>query len=263
MQFLQEDTVKVKQEDDIAEVVINRPQVMNALNVDVLQGLVLACDRLERDEKLRVVIVTGEGEQAFAAGADIQSVNQLGPRAMADYIELGQRAMRKLETLRVPVLAAINGFALGGGLELALACDIILASPESRLGLPEVGLGVIPGFGGTQRLLQRCGVGTARRMIYSGDMLTAEEARSSGLVDILCESSELMAQARQLARTIASRAPLAVHQAKKVIRRFEEQDLLSGLREEVEAFLKLFETADREEGMGAFLQRRDPVFRGR
>jgi enoyl-CoA hydratase len=163
----------------------------------------------------------------------------------------------------VPVIGAINGYALGGGLELALACDILIASENAKLGQPEINLGIIPGFGGTQRLIQRCGIGAARRLVLTGDMIDATEALRIGLVDQVVTAAELMSVARAMAGRIATKAPLAVKEAKRVIRESQESLLLSGLRLEVESFLKLFQTRDREEGMDAFKQKRSPTFTGR
>ncbi len=261
MAIMDEENVKVYKAGEVSEIVFNRPQALNALNADVLQGLILALDKLSKLSELRVLILTGAGEKAFVAGADIASMSQLGPRAVADYVELGQRAMRALENFHVPVIAALNGYALGGGLEVALACDIIVASRQAKLGQPEVNLGIIPGFGGTQRLIQRCGIGTARRLILSGELIDAEEAKSLGLVDKLSDPQTLLSDVRQMAQLIASKAPLAVRRAKQVIRESQQTLLLGGLKMEVEAFLDLFGTADREEGMNSFLQKREPKFR--
>jgi enoyl-CoA hydratase len=261
--IMEEKNVQARREGGTAIILIHRPESLNALNPDVLQGLVLELTALSRDESLRAVIITGSGPKAFVAGADINSMSQLGPRALADYAELGQRTMRIIETFRVPVIAAVNGFALGGGLELALACDLIICSESAKLGQPEVNLGIIPGFGGTQRLIQRCGVGAARRLCYTGELISAEEGRLLGIVDKVVSDDSLMQEAKNWASTIESKAPLAVQGAKRVINRAHESLLLSGLRLEVEEFLRLFESADRTEGMEAFLQKRKPVFTGR
>ena len=245
----------------IGRVIINRPEALNALNQDVLQSLALTLEKIEKDLSIRVVTITGAAEKAFAAGADVRSMYDLGPRPIADYLELGQRVMRRIETLRVPVIAMVNGYALGGGLELALACDMIIASKNALLGQPEVNLGIIPGFGGTQRLIQRCGVGTARRLCYSGELVGADEGYQIGLVDKVFEADQLAHQVTLFAETIANKAPLAVEKAKKVIRLSQESSLLAGLRQEVEGFLDLFDTRDREEGMGAFLEKRNPEFK--
>jgi len=261
--LMEENTVLVERDEAIVTVTINRQESLNALNPDVLQGLILEFGKIASDPSIRSVIITGRGPKAFVAGADIRSMHGLGPRPIADYVELGQRAMRLIETCEVPVIAAVNGFALGGGLELALACDLIVCGESAKLGQPEVNLGIIPGFGGTQRLLQRCGIGAARRLCYTGDLIGAEEARIIGLADKVFPDAQLMEEVQKIATTIASKAPLAVKGAKKVINEAHQSLLLSGLRLEVEEFLKLFDTADREEGMTAFLQKRPATFTGR
>lgn len=261
--LLEESTVLVEQEGALATITINRQESLNALNPDVLQGLIIELGRLSSSPDLRVVIITGRGPKAFVAGADIRSMSQLGPRPLADYVELGQRAMRMIETFEVPVIAAVNGFALGGGLELALACDIVVCSESARVGQPEVNLGIIPGFGGTQRLIQRCGIGAARRLCYTGDLIGASEALALGIADKVVPDAHLMGEVVKMATAIASKAPLAVKGAKRVINKAHESLLLSGLRLEVEEFNRLFASADREEGMTAFLQKREAKFTGR
>lgn len=263
MAVMEENNVQATATDGVWEITIHRPESLNALNPDVLQGLTLQLEKVARDESARCVIITGSGPKAFVAGADIHSMSQLGPRAIADYAELGQRTMRRIETLPVPVIAAVNGFALGGGLELALACDLIIAASTAKLGQPEVNLGIIPGFGGTQRLIHRCGAGTARRLCYTGELIGADEALMIGLADKVVPAENLLAEARQMAKTIASKAPLAIRGVKRVLTQALETPLLSGLRLEVEEFLRLFGTADREEGMSAFLEKRPAKFTGR
>lgn len=263
MNILEESTVVLELDKQIATITINRPENLNALNPDVLQGLLLALDKIPSTVDISALIVTGKGEKAFVAGADVVSMAGLGQRAISDYAELGHRALRAIESFPVPVIAAVNGYALGGGLELALACDIVIAADSAKVGQPEINLGIIPGFGGTQRLIQRCGIGAARRLCLTGDMIDATEALRIGLFDQIVAPAELAATARAMAERIASKAPLAVRSAKRVIRQSQEQQLLSGLRVEVEEFLKLFPTRDREEGMTAFMQKRPAKFTGR
>jgi len=263
MAIMETSTVQVEHTDEISTLTISRPESLNALNTDVLQGLILEVEKLQNRSQLRVLVLKGAGSKAFVAGADIHSMHQLGPRAIADYVELGQRAMRAIECFEKPVVAAVDGYALGGGLELALAADLILASSKSKLGQPEVNLGIIPGFGGTQRLLLRCGTGAARRLVLSGDIITAEEGFSLGLVDKVFSDEEFEDHLDKYIATLCSKAPLALQEAKRVLRESQQGQLLSGLRMEVEAFLKLFGTADREEGMEAFLAKREPKFQGR
>jgi enoyl-CoA hydratase len=260
--LFEESPVQAVQEGAVWTVTIKRPESLNALNADVLQGLILELERIARHESLRCLIITGDGPKAFVAGADINSMSGLGPRALADYVELGQRTMRMIESYRVPIIAAVNGFALGGGLELALACDLIFVAESAKVGQPEVNLGIIPGFGGTQRLIHRCGVGTARRLCFSGELISAEEAKALGIADKIFAAERLMEETKAFANIIASKAPLAVQGTKRVIQRAHEALLLSGLRLEVEEFQRLFQTRDREEGMEAFLQKRKPTFTG-
>ena len=255
--ILEENTVLLEHDGPIATITINRPESLNALNPDVLQGVILALGKIASNPSIRSVIITGKGPKAFVAGADIRTMSQLGPRPIAEYVELGQRAMRTIETFDVPVIAAVNGF------ELALACDLIVCAESAKLGQPEVNLGIMPGFGGTQRLIQRCGIGTARRLCYTGELIGAEEARMVGIADKVAPDAQLMDEVKKIATTIASKAPLAIKGTKKVINQAHQSLLLSGLRLEVEEFLRLFETADREEGMDAFLQKREAKFTGR
>lgn len=263
MAIQDEEPLRVRHDGPIAELTINRPANLNALNPDMLQSIILAFETLSKNDTVRVVTITGAGPKAFVAGADIGAMSKLGGRAIADYVELGQRATRIIETFDWPVIAVINGFALGGGMELALSCDLMIAADSAKVGQPEVNLGIMTGFGGTQRLIQRAGVGAARRLCYSGELLSAEEAKMLGIIDRVVPGDKLVEEARAWAVTIASKAPLAVKETKRVIRQSQEQALLTGLRIEVEAFLKLFGTRDREEGMEAFLAKRAPNFTGR
>jgi enoyl-CoA hydratase len=258
-----EPVVVTRDEENIAVLTISRPEALNALNPDVLRALERAVKLLEEDPEVRVCIITGDGHKAFVAGADVRLMSELGPGAIADFVEIGQRTLRSLERSRFPVLACVDGFALGGGLELALACDLIVAEPEVKLGQPEINLGILPGFGGTQRLTERCGVGTARRLCFTGDLLSGEEGFRLGIVDVLAEKGEAFAECMKIARQLASKAPLALKETKRVINESRAPLLLQGLRREVEAFLDLFATKDREEGMTAFLQKRKPSFTGR
>ena len=261
--ILSEDVLKVERKGAIALLTVTRPESLNALNADVLQSIVIQYEKLQKEANLLALVITGSGEKAFVAGADIAVLNQLGKRAASDYIELGQRAMRGIETARFPTVAALNGYALGGGLELALACDLIVASKNAKCGAPEVNLGIIPGFGGTQRLMQRCGIGTTRRLVFTGDIIDAEECLRLGLVDKVVEPEALIPAAEKMANTIAEKGPVAIREAKELIRRSQEGVLLAGLQAEVESFLKVFDTVDREEGMSAFLQKRPAKFIGK
>lgn len=261
MAIMEEEVVVTNIVDEtIGELVINRPNYLNALNADVLQSIIFQIEKFSKNPDVKVVVISGSGDKAFVAGADIAVMQQLGIRACADYIELGQRAMRSIECARFPVIAAVNGYALGGGLELALACDIVIAGANSKFGAPEVNLGIIPGFGGTQRLALRCGIGATKRLVLTGEIIDSKEAIRIGLADLGTEEGHLHEQAMAMAKTICGRGPLAVAEAKRVIGRAQENLLLGGLRAEIESFLKVFATYDREEGMKAFTQKRAPKF---
>ena len=247
-------------ENGIAIITINRPKALNALNDGVFKDLIQLFTKDLKPNELRGVIITGAGEKAFVAGADIKSMNETAAKDMPDYVNLGQRVMRMIETFPVPVVAAVDGFALGGGLELALACDLIFANASAKLGQPEVNLGVIPGFGGTQRLLQRCSIGAVRRLVYTGEVISAEEAFRLGVVDRLVPNGEMEAALNELYKTLSQKGPLAIEKSKEVIRVAAEKQLLEGLRAEVQGFLDVFESEDRVEGMTAFLEKRAPQF---
>lgn len=263
MSIVNEPSVISDQDGAVITLMISRPQSLNALNVDVLQSLIDALQKLESNKEARAVILRGAGEKAFVAGADIRTMVGLGPRAIAEYVELGQRTFRLIERCHLPVIAVVSGYALGGGLELALAADLIFASKTAKLGQPEVNLGIIPGFGGTQRLLQRVGVGAARCLCMSGDLVEAEAAQVMGLVDKVFEPEDIFRKSREWVVALTEKPPLAVQAVKRVLRQSVDGQVLAGLRHEVEAFLEVFATADREEGMQAFLEKRKGSFCGR
>src|SRR5271169_4527768 len=192
----------------IATLTVNRPNALNALNREVLEEIARVIREVRHDPSVRVLIVTGAGDKAFVAGADIAAMAKMSAVDGLDFSRLGHRVMESFEDLPIPVIAAVNGFALGGGLELALACDLIIASDKARFGQPEVNLGVIPGFGGTQRLARRVGLGRARELCYSGDMIGADEALRIGLVNAVVPHAELMDRARATAKKIAGKGPL-------------------------------------------------------
>jgi enoyl-CoA hydratase len=241
---------------------LNRPDKLNALNGELVAAIESAFAGLEQDRSLRAVILTGAGEKAFAAGADIDAMKAMSPLEAQRLAELGHRAGARIEGLHVPVIAAVNGFALGGGCELALACDFIYASEKAKFGQPEVTLGVIPGFGGTQRLLRRVGAARARELCYTGAILSAADALLLGLVNLVVPHAELMAKAKATAELIASKGPLAVAACKQVIRHGEDMALTAANQLEVQAFSGLFGTADQKEGMHAFVEKRPAAFRG-
>jgi enoyl-CoA hydratase/3-hydroxyacyl-CoA dehydrogenase len=253
--------VKLEVKDGIAIITMNRPEAMNALNEKALQELKETVAQVRDDPAVRVVIITGEGP-AFVAGADIRAMLAKNLSEIREFTQFGQGVMNDIEKLEKPVIAAINGFALGGGLELALACDIRLASTEARMGLPEVGLGIFPGFGGTQRTPRLIGKGRACELIFTGDQIGAEEAARVGLVNRVVPPQQLMAEAQRLAKRIARQGPIAVGRAKTAINQVWQTDLDTGLAFELEAVARTFGTEDQKEGMTAFLERRKPEFKG-
>ncbi|MDX2021078.1 MAG: enoyl-CoA hydratase-related protein [Deltaproteobacteria bacterium] len=256
-------TLLVDAAGPVRMVLVNRPAVLNALDSHVLQELGHCFRALATDPDLRCVILSGAGEKAFVAGADIAAMSKLTPWQARAFAAAGHETAAAIESLPVPVIAAVNGFALGGGLELALCADFIYASAKAKLGFPEVGLGVIPGFGGTHRLATRVGIGRAREMIYTGRVITAAEAAAWGLANAVTEPESLLTTVQALAATIASKSPLGVAEAKRAMRISQGLPLERALVMEQELFAGLFATEDQKEGMAAFLEKRAPSFRGR
>ncbi len=255
------DFVKLELDGPIAVITIDRPKALNALNRQVLTELSQAIAQVAANTALRALIVTGGGEKAFVAGADIAEMANFTHAEALTFGELGHSVLDSLEALTIPVIAAVNGFALGGGSELALACDFIYASEKAKFGLPEVTLAVIPGFGGTQRLTRLVGRARAKEMIFTGDMIDAVKAKDIGLALEVLPAAELMAHCKKIATTIAKRGPLAVAQAKHVIDGGAALQLKDGNSIERDAFARLFGTADQKEGMTAFLGKRAAEFK--
>lgn len=255
--------VLLEKEGNIAVVTINRPKALNALNTETLKDLDVVFDAIENDEEVYAVVLTGAGEKAFVAGADITEMKEKNVIEGRKFGQLGNKVFRKIETLSKPVIAAINGFALGGGCEIAMSCDIRIASTTARFGQPEVGLGITPGFGGTQRLARLIGLGMAKELIYTGKIIKAEEALRVGLVNSLHESENLLNVAKELANTIAKNAPIAVMLSKEAINRGIQIDIDSALAFEAEVFGECFSTEDQTEGMSAFVEKRDKSFKNR
>jgi enoyl-CoA hydratase/3-hydroxyacyl-CoA dehydrogenase len=253
--------VRLAVDGGIATITMNRPEAMNALNEKVLRELKASIAEVRDDPTVRVVIITGEGP-AFVAGADIRAMKVKNLVEIREFTRFGHGVLADIESLEKPVIAAVNGFALGGGLELALACDIRLASTEARMGFPEVGLGIFPGLGGTQRATRLIGKGKACELIFTGYQIGAEEAANMGLVNRALPPHELMAEARRLAKRVAGQGPIAVGRAKTAINQALQSDLDSGLAFELEAVTLTFSTQDKDEGMTAFLERRKPEFKG-
>ncbi|MDT8438819.1 MAG: enoyl-CoA hydratase-related protein [Wenzhouxiangellaceae bacterium] len=249
--------------DGVATVTISRPEKLNALNAATLAELQQAFETLAEDDTVRAIILTGAGERAFVAGADISEIRALDPISAEHFAAAGQRLMRSIETLRKPVIAAINGFALGGGLELALACHLRYASDNARLGLPEIKLGILPGFGGTQRLTRLIGRGRALEMMLSGEPVTAETAARLGLVQRVVEAGALHAEVETIAQTLAAAAPLAVRAILEAVDRGLDMALDQGLAYETTRFALCCASEDMREGTAAFLEKRKPHFTGR
>jgi enoyl-CoA hydratase len=254
--------VLAERDDHVATLILNRPAKLNALNAELLHELGTHLLDLSRDSSVRCAVLTGAGEKAFAAGADIAAMSAMTALQAKELADVGHAIGEALETARFPIIAAVNGFALGGGCELALACDFIYASDKARLGQPEVSLGVIPGFGGTQRLARRVGAARARELCMTGEMIGAEEALRIGLVNAVVPHAELLPRVREVAAKIAGKGPLAIAAVKRVILRGADVALSTANELEATAFAALFGTADQREGMRAFLEKRAAKFEG-
>ncbi len=248
--------------DGITRITINRPDKLNALNLDTLLELGQAFEQAANDEEVRVVILTGSGEKAFVAGADISEINQLTAIEAKDFSELGQQLMLQIENLGKPVIAAVNGFALGGGCELALACPLRLASDNARFGLPEIKLGIMPGFGGTQRLVRMVGRAKTLEMTLTGNPITADVAQQLSLVSQVYSQAELQAQATKLAETLAQSAPIAMRHILHTVQHGSDLPLDAGLNMESHLFALCCSTHDMREGTTAFLEKRPAEFTG-
>lgn len=256
------DTVLLSQDGPIATITMNRPKALNALDHETLVALAQRLDEVAALPEVRVLVLTGSGEKSFVAGADIKAMADLNPQQAEKFSGLGHQVLARFETLNVPVIAAVNGFALGGGLELALCADLIYASDNAKFGQPEVNLGLIPGFGGTVRLSRRIGAQAAAELILTGDTIDANRAYALGLVVAVCPQPQLLDEVRKVALKIASRGPVAVQSAKRLIRVAAELDATQALRVEQQAFALLFATADQKEGCRAFTEKRAAQFVG-
>jgi enoyl-CoA hydratase len=251
--------IRLEHDGPVSTLTVARPDRLNALDAAVLDEMGAAVREMGQRPEARCLVVTGDGK-AFVAGADIAAMRDMAGDEARAFARRGHDVFAGLESLPMPAIAAVNGFALGGGCELALACDFIYASERAKFGQPEVKLGIIPGFGGTQRLARRVGVGMARELIYSGELIGAAEAQRIGLVNRVVPPEDLLETAMQTARAIAAAGPLAVAAAKRVILQGADLPLGGANALEVETFAKLFDTQDRREGMGAFLDKRPPSF---
>ncbi len=249
--------------EGIAIVTINRESKLNALNTETILELTCLFEGLYSRDDLRAAILTGAGSKAFVAGADISEMAGMTVLEAKEFANRGHRLMNTIENAPFPVIAAVNGFALGGGTEIALSCDFIYASDKAKFGLPEVGLGVFPGFGGTQRLTKRIGTAKAKEMILSGEMIDACTALDLGIVNKVCEADKLMEDVLNIAKKIASKAPLAIKLAKELVEIAASTDIKRGLKTEADYFALCFATEDQKEGMKAFLEKRKAEFKGR
>jgi len=259
---VQYDNILIEINEAVATVTINRPKALNALNGATIGELTQCFQALDVDPAVRVVILTGAGAKAFVAGADIAEMRAFDPVAARGFARNGQRLFSLIETLSKPVIAAVGGFALGGGCELAMACDIRLASDNAKFGQPEINLGTIPGFAGTQRLPRLVGKGRAKELLLTGDIIDAQEAYRIGLVNRVVPQEELVAATRALAAQIAAKGALAVQWCKEAVNRGLEMEIDQACAYEAELFALTFATEDRAEGMGAFVEKRKPQFKG-
>ncbi len=249
-------------EGAIVTITLNRPDKLNALNAQLLTELFAVLSELRKDSSCLCAVITGSGEKAFAAGADIEAMSQMTAAEALKFGELGQSVNHLIEALPFPVIAAVNGFALGGGCEVALACDFIYASERAKFGQPEVNLGIIPGFGGTQRLARRVGTALARELCYTGDIIDASEALRTGLANKVFPAAELLQKAQETAKKIASKGPIAVRACKRVILKGEDVNLTTATELETQSFGAIFGSHDQREGMTAFVAKRPAVFTG-
>ncbi len=246
--------------DGIGILTFNRPKALNALNPKTLEEVSDVIDQIRFDKGVRVLVLTGAGEKAFVAGADISEFPKMNSLQARSFAEKGQEVFSKLESLPKPVIACVNGFALGGGCEIAMSCDFIYAADTARFGQPEVNLGLIPGFGGTQRLARLVGRARAKELCMTGEMLDAQQARAMGLVNKVFPADQLMEETLKVARFLASRAPNVMRSVKQVVDRGMDVDLKTGCAFEAESFGVCFASKDAREGVSAFLEKRKPLF---
>lgn len=257
------ETILIKIEGGVATVTLHRPQQLNALNRQMFRELDEAFDQVEKDPEARVLVITGAGDRAFAAGADIREFVGMGQAAALSFSRKAQRIFRKLETMPKPTIAAVNGFALGGGCELMMACDIAYAADTARVGQPEITLGIIPGAGGTQRLPRLVGKQKAKELEMGGETIPAEEALRIGLVCKVVPAAELMTEVRKLCEKLLSKGAVALRMVKEAIEGGYDQDLDAALEIEAKSWSVCFTTEDYAEGVAAFLEKRKPNFKGR
>ncbi len=259
---MQNENLLVDIKDGVALVTINRPKVLNALHTSVIAELQETFEALNAHRAVKVIVLTGGGEKAFVAGADIAEMADYDPQQALVFARTGQNLVNFIGSMSKPVIAAVNGFALGGGMELALACDFIYASENARMGLPEVTLGIMPGFGGSQKFGRLLGRNRANELIFTGKMLTAAEAKEWGIVNAVFPQAELVPKALETAAKIAGNGLLGVAHAKEAVRRGLDMAEVGGMEYEAVLFASLFASRDQKEGMGAFVEKRKPNFTG-
>jgi enoyl-CoA hydratase len=256
-------TIEYTATDGIATITLNRPKVLNALSRELIRELHQGIEQAEQDQEVRVLIITGAGEKAFAAGVDITELSQMSPLDALHFSQAVQTLSTRIARLNKPVIAAVNGYALGAGCELVLSCDLVFASDRARFGQPEVNLGIIPGGGGTQRLPRLIGKHRAKELIYTGEMIDAQEAWRTGLINKIFPAAELMAEVRKFAEKIVSKGAVTLEMAKTAIEEGYDTPLETALALEARAFALCFATKDGMEGIHAFLEKRQPHFKGR
>ena len=256
------ETILFVKDGEVAIIKFNRPKALNAINPAVLAELNDALEKIEKDKAIRVLVLTGEGEKAFVAGADISVMVNFSPLEAYTFSRQGQDLLFKLEALPIPVIACVNGFALGGGTEIAMACDFIYASENAKFGQPEINLGIIPGFGGTQRLARLVGKAMAKELCMSGLMISAQEAKEIGLVNKVFPPDKLWEETMKTAKLLASKGKVSIRAVKHCIDRGLDVDLKSGCFLEADAFGLCMASPDGKEGLSAFLEKRKPVFKG-
>ena len=247
--------VTTSKSEGICTVKINRPDKLNAMNMDVAKELVTIFENLGRDDSVKVIILTGEGDKAFSAGADIEYMSKISPDESEEYAKLGQLVTATVENVKQPTIAAVNGFALGGGCELAMSCDIRIAANTAKMGQPEVTIGIPPGWGGTQRLMRIVGIAKAKELVYTGKMIKADEALTIGLVNQVVELPSLMDETMKMAKTIAANSAIAVRMSKAAINKGRNADLDTGLGVELLAWRNCFTHPDRQERITAFVNK--------
>lgn len=252
-----------EKKDGIATITINRPQALNAMNKETIPEFLSSLKDADKDESVRVIIITGTGEKAFCTGLDLKTVRDISVIEAVATSRLGQKLTLAIEELGKPIIAAINGYALGGGLELAMACDIRLASENARIGQTELNVGLIPGWGGTQRLPRFVGKGIAKELMFTGKMIDAKTAERIGIINMVVAPEKLMSAVEELAKVIMSKPPIALRLSKELINKSVETDLGTGLVHEAEAFGILASTEDYKEGVSAFVEKRKPEYKGK